>query len=78
MKYPNSKNTDHRSVFCCLDLEDRMKEEVSCEYKNTKGLLQKFQRSCYGTIKSKKLSREICAFLVDIKRRVSGKLPQMR
>lgn len=30
-----------------------MKEEVSCEYKNTDGLLQKFEKSCYGSIKSK-------------------------
>lgn len=29
-----------------------MKEEVSCEFKDTKGLLQKFKKSCYGNVKS--------------------------
>lgn len=29
-----------------------MKEEVSCEFKDTKGLLQKFKKSCYKNIKS--------------------------
>lgn len=33
-----------------------MKEEVSCNSKNSKGLLQKFQKSCYKNIKwNKKL-----------------------
>lgn len=31
-----------------------MKEEVSCNSKDSKGLLQKFQKSCYENIKYSK------------------------
>lgn len=55
-----------------------MKEEVSCEYKDTVGLLQKFEKSCYGSIKSKNFFGGGFASLGDIKGRGWGKLPQMR